>query len=199
MAQKIGLYGGTFDPIHFGHLNLVLEMKEIVGFDEMWLIPTGINPFKVDQTVTPSHHRLEMARLAVEDFAELKVLDIEVKREGITYAIDTLQEFFQESADREYSIIIGDDAASGFFQWKDVNKILDMVSIYVGRRSCQSRLEGLEGDPEILEVLKQGLIQTKVLEISSTDIRRRMALGLSCSHLLPSKIIDYIYINQLYC
>lgn len=196
--MTIGLYGGTFDPIHFGHLNLVMEMKEILAFEELWLIPTGVNPFKMDRDVTPSHHRLEMTRLAALDFPEFKVSDIEVRREGISYAIDTLEELTREHNNQEFAIIIGDDAATGFFRWKDVDKVVDMASIYVGLRSCQGTLGELKGDEKILEVLKKGFIKTKILEISSTDIRRRLSLGLNCRHLLPPKVIDYISKHQLY-
>jgi len=198
MGKKIGLYGGTFDPIHNGHLNLVLDMKEIWGFDEMWLVPTGVNPFKIDQTVASAEHRLEMTRLAALDFPELFVLDLEVQREGISYAIDTLNELMPAYPDHEFAIVIGDDAATGFFRWKDVKQVINLVPIYVGRRSCQKILLDLEGDSEVLDVLKKGYTETKILEISSTDIRNRLKRGLSCSHLLPPKVMDYISKIHLY-
>jgi len=191
MKKKVGLYGGTFDPVHYGHLNLVLEIQEAWGFDEMWLVPTGINPFKINQTIASAVDRLEMTRLAAQDFPELLVLDLEVKREGVSYAIDTLHEIIPAYPDHEFAIVIGDDAARGFSRWKDVEEVIDLVPIYVGRRSCQKIIFELE-------LLKQGYTETRILEISSTDIRDRLKRGLNCRHLLPPKVMDYITKTHLY-
>jgi len=198
MGKKIGLYGGTFDPIHFGHLNLALDIQEMKGFDEVWLIPTGVNPFKIDQTVASSEDRLAMTKLAAEEFPELFVKDLEIKRLGISYAIDSLNELIPAYPEYEFSIMIGDDAAAGFFRWKSVKEVVDLVDICVGRRACQNFLSNLEGDPEILQILKKGYLETKILEISSTHIRQRVQQGLNCHHLVPSKVLDYISKNQLY-
>jgi len=198
MGKKIGLYGGTFDPIHFGHLNLALDIQEMKGFDEVWLIPTGINPFKINQTVASPEDRLAMTHLAAEEFPELIVKDLEIQRSGISYAIDSLNELIPAYPEYEFSIIIGDDAAGGFFRWKSVEEVLDLVCICVGRRACQNILSELEGDLEILQVLKNGYVETKILEISSTNIRQRIKRGLNCHHLVPIKVLDYISKNQLY-
>ena len=198
MGKKIGLYGGTFDPIHNGHLNLVLDIKEAQGLDEMWLIPTGVNPFKINQTVASAQQRLEMTQLAAQDYPELSVSDIEIERKGISYAIDTLNELIPQYPDVEFCVVIGDDAAAGFFKWKDIHQVIELVPIYVGRRSCQNNLINLEGDSAVLEVLKRGYTETKILDISSTLIRQRIRNGLNCRPLLPPKVLDYIYKNHLY-
>jgi len=198
MSRKIGLYGGTFDPIHFGHLNLALDIQEINGFDEVWLIPTGVNPFKVDQTAASADHRLKMTEIAAKEFPELSVNDLEIRRSGISYAIDSLNELIPAYPDAEFAILIGEDAASGFFRWKAVKEVIELVSICVGRRSCQNIISELDGDQEVLQALKKGYTETKILEISSTDIRQRLRQGLTCRHLVPPKVLDYISKNQLY-
>jgi nicotinate-nucleotide adenylyltransferase len=198
MKKKIGLYGGTFDPIHYGHLNLVIQVMELRALDEVWLIPTGVNPFKIDKDLADAKYRLDMTRKAAEPFPNLKVMDNELRREGVSYAIDTLKEFFQRGGDDKYSIIIGDDAAKGFFKWKDVNEIVEMVPVFVGRRSCDFNINDLEGDPQVLQALKKGMTDTRIVEISSTEIRERISKGLNCRHLVPSKVMDIIYKKHLY-
>ncbi len=196
--KKIGLYGGTFDPIHFGHLNLIMQIKEMRGLEEVWLVPTGVNPFKIDKKVSEAKYRLAMTQAAIEPFSHLKVMDNEIRREGVSYAIDTLKQFFEFQEDHEYAIIIGDDAAEGFFRWKNVKEIIQMVPIYVGRRACDFKIESLAGDADVLNTLKKGMTDTRIIEISSTDIRERVSRGLNCCHLVPSKVMDIIYKNDLY-
>ncbi len=198
MSKKIGLYGGTFDPIHFGHLNLAVDIKERRGLDEVWLIPTGINPFKIGEVNASSEHRLRMTELAAAPFDDLHVLDVEIKREGTSYAIDTLQELIPQYIDYEFFIIIGEDAADGFFKWKNVHQVIDLVPIYVGRRHTDDPFATVSGDQMVMSALREGYTETRIIEISSTEIRDRIKKGLECSQLMPLDVIDYINKNLLY-
>lgn len=198
MSKKIGLYGGTFDPIHFGHLNLAVDIKERRGLDEVWLIPTGINPFKVGEVTASPKHRLRMTELAAAPFDDLHVLDVEIKREGTSYAIDTLLELIPKYLDHEFAIIIGEDAADGFFSWKNVHQVIDLVPIYVGRRQTGDLFETISGDRAVLNALREGMTPTRIIEISSTEIRDRIKKRFECSHLMPLDVIDYINKNLLY-
>lgn len=196
-----GIFGGTFDPIHFGHLNLAIEMLEARHLDEIWFCPARINPLKLEKQPTPIEHRLGMLRLALQGFPQCRIMDAELKREGPSYTVDTLRQFIAEekgkSDPRQFCLIIGNDAISGFLQWREPAEIARLVPIFVGRRSLDSFPE-LKENPEIYQKLLQGATATRVVEISSTDIRQRLADGLYCGHLVPSKVLDYIYAHKLY-
>lgn len=201
-TKKIGLYGGTFDPVHFGHLNLAIEMLENCKLEEIWFCPARLNPHK--QANVPSvdiYHRLQMLRLALKDVPHCRVLDIEAKREGPSFTIDTLRELIaiEEMSDtpRQICLIIGDDAVPGFFQWNKPEEIVSIAPVFIGRRGTRA-IEPLKGNPVICEALEKGSIHTHVMEISSTEIRERLANGLYCGHLMPAKVLDYIYQNRLY-
>lgn len=199
----IGIYGGTFDPIHLGHLSLAIDMMEKRQLEEIWFCPVGISPHKRDQPPTTVHHRLEMLQKALEGIPYFRILDIETKRQGPSYTIDTLYHVLGEEAkqthSRNFCLILGDDAVPSFCRWHQPEEIVKLVPIFIGRR-LQKPLDfkEIEGDPAILSLLAQGMTDTKMMEISGTEIRKRLAAGLYCGHLLPGKVLDYIYANKLY-
>lgn len=199
---KVGFYGGTFDPPHFGHLNLALEILEAHHLDEVWFCPACCNPHKQEcQPIASVHHRLEMLKLALEDVPNCKILDIEANRPGPSYTVDTLRSLINQEkkkkSPRQICLIIGDDAAPGFCRWHEAEEITRLAPIFVGRRSTAA-LAPLTGGPEICQALQKGMTPTPYLEISSTEIRKRLAAGKYCGHLVPSKVLDYIYQHQLY-
>ncbi len=193
MNKRIGLFGGTFDPIHFGHLSLAVDLYEKNDLDEVWVFPAGISPFKQDQNVTDAERRLEMTRLAVEPYPHFKVREDEVRREGVSYAIDTVRLLLEEASENAYSIFLGSDAAAGVSRWKEVDELVQLVDFFVGWRP------GTDLDhSQLLAPLQKGITPTRALDISSTEIRERFKKGLCSAHLLPEKVIDYIVKHQLY-
>ena len=173
--KKKALFGGSFDPPHFGHLNLAIEMLERYQFEKVFWIPAARSPFK--EEVSDPGHRLEMVKLATKDIAQFEVLDLEIKRKPPSYTIDTLEEL---NCDPDhFSLLLADDIYHSFSQWKEAKKIEQKVEILVVSR-------GNEG------------ISIPKMEISASRIRERLKKGLYCGHLLPANVLDYIYENQLY-
>lgn len=200
--ELIGVYGGTFDPIHFGHINLAIEMLEKGGFSEIWFCPAQINPHKSSQQPTASvKHRLKMLKLALAGVQRCRILEAEIAREGPSYTIDTLRELIakenRRKSPRKLCLIIGEDAVAGFPKWREAEEIVRLVPVFIGRRA-QATAPLLKGSLAIRRALKRGLIETRIMDISSTEVRQRLADGLYCGHLVPAKVLDYIYQNQLY-
>lgn len=193
--KKIGFFGGSFDPIHFGHLNLALEIKQAKNLDEVVFCPTYINPTKQSNDKGASiEERLEMIKLATDGIDHFRVSDIEAKRQGISYTVDTLETLTKENQDAQIFLILGLDAALGIANWKDPEKILSLATPLIGLRDSKSLDENLK----YYTVLKKGLVETRLLDISSTEIRKRLQLKLYIRHLVPSKVVDYIYQHHLY-
>lgn len=198
--RRIGLFGGTFDPIHFGHLNLAIQMKEYYHLDEVWFCLAKINPHKAEIQSVPANYRLQMLKLALEDLPGFQIIETELKREGSSYTIDTLRELIAEqSTPIQLFLILGEDSASDFFHWREPKEILKLATPLVARRALLENSTHSQGDTEIQEALKKGMTPTRIMEISATEIRQRVHNGLYIGHLVPSKVIDYIYQNHLYC
>ncbi len=193
--MKVGIFGGTFDPIHFGHINLAIEMLETHHLDEIWFCPARINPHKMQMQTLSIEHRIKMLQLALEGVPQCKVENIEAGREGPSYTIDTIRALIEREQKKTkpstLCLILGDEAYSGFSQWKEPDEIIKLVPIILGRRKLKK--DDVIDPKKPLEVST-----TRLMEISSTDIRRRIAEGLYCGHLVPAKVLDYIYVNKLY-
>lgn len=203
MGKQIGIYGGSFDPIHFGHLNLAIEIMEIHQLDEVWFCPAACNPEKNDQIPISPFHRLNMLRLAIEEEPRFKVSDIEINRKGLSYTIDTLNELITLQNEKKspdvFALILGEDAALGFFRWHMPESIVKKVPLLIGSRfSGEKELELIQGSFAIQEAIKKGLTKTRIIEISSKEIRKRLLNKKYCYHLVPGKVMDYIIAHHLY-
>jgi nicotinate-nucleotide adenylyltransferase len=199
----IGIFGGTFDPIHFGHLSLAMDMLDKHQLEEVWFCPVGISPHKQESPPTAVEHRLKMLQIALEDIYEFKILDVETKRQGPSFTIDTLRDLFaserKQQQPREFCLILGDDALQNFCNWHQPEEIVKLVPVFIGRRALEPfKLEDAKMHPAVLKALTAGLTETRIMEISATEIRKRIAEGQYCGHLLPAKVLDYIYDNKLY-
>ncbi|MGB9712505.1 MAG: nicotinate (nicotinamide) nucleotide adenylyltransferase [Dissulfurimicrobium hydrothermale] len=212
--MHIGLFGGTFDPIHYGHLRSAEEVREAFGLDEIWFIPTAYPPHKDTGDITPFHHRLAMTRLAVNGVDYFKVLDIEAKRNGPSYSIDTLRELSGLHPDKEFYFILGSDAFASITSWKEYWHIPEFTSIVVmGRKDGEieevkriiartfrnTRPDG-PGDGAFMLPEGKGIYLAKVthIEISSTKMRELLINGRSIRFLLPHEVTKYISANDLY-
>ena len=199
--RHIGLFGGTFNPIHFGHINLALELKEKKELDEVWFIPSHLSPFKVHEPLLPSDHRLNMIELAIESIPDFKMCSEELTRPPPSYTIDTVKALIHEHSDCAFSLLCSQDTLLRFPEWKDPLELIRLVPIWIGSRNYAELTAHLPTwgiSEEISSALRKGLVLTRQLEISSTDIRDRLQKKLYCGHLLPAKVLDYIYAHQLY-
>lgn len=205
--KKIGLLGGTFDPIHFGHLNLAFELMEKKDLDQVWFIPAQINPHKTLVPATSMDHRLAMVQLAIQEIPFFHVKDLETQRPPPSYTIDTLLSFIEEEAasqtPRQFYLIMGEDSIQGFMQWHKPEEIVKLVPLLIGSRCglmCPDRRKNeMEAfAPSVREAIQKGLTETRLMDISATDLRKRLSEGHYCGHLIPAYVLQYIKQNCLY-
>lgn len=201
--RKIGLYGGTFDPIHFGHLNLAIQLMEGRGLDEVWFCPARCSPHKLDVESTSSSHRLNMLYLATAPLPQFRVIDDELQRPGPSYTIDTVESIQKKLALEEPKatlyLLMGDDSIRGLHRWHKVDLLLQTVSLLIGCRERVGVPEIPEGSVALRQAIATALHPTSFLDISATELRRRLAEHRYCGHLLPREVLDYISKHNLYC
>jgi nicotinate-nucleotide adenylyltransferase len=213
--MKWGLLGGTFDPIHMGHLRCSEEILELFDLDRIILIPASKQPLKAKQSVTPFVHRKEMVRLAIEGNASLSLSETESEREGKSYSVDTVSHFLEITPERpDLYFIVGQDAFQEIQLWKDWKRLLSLCNFVIMTRpgyetkglsdvlppdfSSQFRyntkIDGYEGPGGYCIFFRR----LTFLDISSTDIRERVKRGASIGYLVPDAVDDYIKKHSLY-
>ena len=209
-TQAIGIFGGTFDPVHYGHLRAALEAMERLQLQDFRLLPAGTPPHRAG-TFASADHRLAMLKLALSRYPELQVDDREVRREGSSYMVDTLGEIRREEGEAPILMMIGQDAANVLDQWYDWHKLFDLAHLVIMRRPESKHIYSgalfeqvhprLVNDPDQLRKTPAGLIlplEVTQLAISSTEIRRQIHAGLSPRFLLPDSVIEYILEHRFY-
>lgn len=203
--MRIGIFGGTFDPIHFGHLIKAHEAREALRLDQVWFIPAGDPWMKRNQKVALAKHRLAMVELAIGTEDHFKSSDVEVKRSGPTYTIETIKTIrHNQGSDVELFLLIGTDSLRYLGQWKNPEHLLELVTIATFERpgSVLDETESLE--PHWLDRIKPGarIAVRKVpgtpIDIKGSDIRRRVAEGKSVRYRTKDAVIDYINEQDLY-
>ena len=189
--KTVGIYGGTFDPIHTGHLITAQSVCEIRKLDKIIFIPSLISPHKTDRISSSPRHRINMLKLAIKDIPYFEYSDIEVKRKEISYTINTILAL--KSAYKNIELIIGYDNLITFDTWKEPDKILEFVKLVVLRRKV--REENLHRNKYFNKAI---FIETPLIEIFGTDIRERVKTNRSINFLVPQKVMAYIYKHNLY-
>lgn len=187
---RLGVMGGTFDPIHYGHLVAASEAASAFGLDKVLFVPTG-EPWQ-KQTITNADHRLAMTKLAIAGNSLFEISTVDVLRAGPTYTIDTLREIHESNPEADIYFITGADSIAQIDSWKDSSQIWPLAH-FVGVTRPGHSLEvpkSAAGDVSLLEI--------PALAISSTDIRARVESGKPIDYLLPDSVIDYIHANNLY-
>lgn len=206
----VGIFGGTFDPVHYGHLRAALEALEQLQIKDFRLLPAGSPPHR-RSTFANATQRLAMLDLALANYPDLRVDDREVRREGASFMVDTLGEIRLEEGTAPVLLMIGQDAANGLDQWHQWRKLFDLAHLVILRRpdskhdysgtlfeQIQPRLVE---QADLLHASPAGLVlplEVTQLAISSTEIRRQIGAGLSPRFLLPDTVIDYMLANRLY-
>lgn len=191
--MKIGLYFGTFNPIHAGHLIIANHMAEYSALDQIWLVVTPHNPHKKKSTLLEDHHRLQMVHLATEDYPKLKPSDIEFRLPQPNYTVNTLAHLQEKFPTHEFSLIMGEDNLNTLHKWKNYEVLLQNHDIYV-----YPRIDMAEPDPEILLQSRIQRVGAPVIEISSTFIRQSIKDGKNIRPLLPQKVWEYVEHNLFY-
>lgn len=196
LKKRIGFFGGTFDPIHFGHLNLAIEMQEKHHLNEVFFCPANCSPEKHHlPPMVEGKHRQIMTALGIEDIPGFSLITYELERSFPSYTIDTIRMLKKEHPDAEFYLILGEDILVSFSKWKEVEELVKLAHPLVGTRPG-SKISFL---PEVLQVkIKPGMTTINVMEISSTMLRLRLNKRLYCGHLVLTKVLDYIYEHNLY-
>ena len=198
--MKVGVFGGTFDPIHNGHLIVAEEARVTLGLDEVLFIPAGQPWFKADRQITEAHHRMAMVELAVESNPSFFASDVEIKRPGPTYTVDTLMELRRQLVpEADFYVILGLDSLKELDRWHQPERVLDMAAVVgVPRPGSQ------DFDPKALDSISPGasdrvvLLNEPIVGISGVELRRRVAEGLSIKYRVPGPVEAYIYEHGLY-
>ncbi len=185
MKKKVGILGGTFDPIHFGHLNLAIGVLEKCGLDEVLFVPASLSPFKEDSPPAVSAaHRVEMVKLAIQPIKAFRALDWEIKIQGPAYTIDTVRKLSLDLS-LELHLVLGADQAASLDRWKDSKELVRLAPPFVAQREKA--------------VFSQGkAVEVPQFDISSTEIRARLAKKQYCGHLVPATVLEYIDKHKLY-
>lgn len=199
MTDRIGLFGGTFDPPHLGHLILASEAQTQLELTRLLWILTPDPPHKQDQVITPTEHRLAMVKLAIQDNPNFELSRVELDRPGPHFTLDTVHIIAEQNPDAEIVPIIGGDSLRDLPTWHEPKELL-YACHWVGvmrRPSDEANLEALEHElPGISS--KVHYVDAPLLEIASRDIRSRIALGESVRYYLPQPVYEYIEEHHLY-
>jgi nicotinate-nucleotide adenylyltransferase len=193
--KRIGLMGGTFDPIHLGHLLAAETARERCGLDEVWFIPSRKPPLKTGEPAASGEDRLEMVRLAIAGNPAFKALDLELGRPGVSYSIDTVNELNARYPGCSFSYIIGGDRVNDLPRWHRIEELAAAVAfIGVGRPGHPVDIGAL---PEYLRA-RVSVVPMPQLDISSSGIRAMRREGRSVRYLVPDDVHDYMIRKGLY-
>ncbi len=190
--KHIGIFSGSFNPIHLGHVNIVKHIIDIQLVDEVWFVVSPCNPLKSQTELIDEYLRLDMVMFAIQNVPHVKASDIEFTMPIPSYSIDTLHEFSRQYPDFQFSLIIGSDNAFVFEQWKDYQEILKNYSILVYPR------KGFEFESVKTLYPQMQLVASPLFDISSTQIREYIAHKKDVSSWLHPAVLQYIDENDLY-
>lgn len=185
--MKIGLFFGTFNPIHVGHMIIANYMAEFSDLDEVWFVITPLSPFKQKSSLLSNHHRLALTNIAVEDYSKLRTSDIEFKLPQPNYTINTLVHIEEKYPNHCFCLIMGEDNLNGILKWKNYETILQNYELYVYPRISDGKTKY-----QFSKQSKIHRVNAPIIQISSTFIRKVIKEGKDISTMLPSSVWKYI-------
>ena len=196
--MNIGVLGGTFDPIHIGHLVVAEEARIKLGLSEVFFVPAGQPWLKLDRNITAAVHRVEMVRCAIADNPHFKLCTLEVERPGPSYTVDTLTMLQKQlGSEASFFFILGRDTLAELPLWKEPQKLVQLCRLVVPPRLGSKDLKHLEtAIPGLLDKVIQ--LDMPVIGISSSEIRQRIAQGLSIRYLVSAEVEKYITEHRIY-
>jgi nicotinate-nucleotide adenylyltransferase len=187
---RLGIFGGTFDPPHVGHLLAAVDAVEQLELDRLVLVPAAVQPLKTNQVRTPPEHRLAMTRLLVAGDERFEVDPIEIERTGLSFSVDTLAAFAERHPAAERFFLVGADVLGTFDRWREPARVLGLATLVVLTRDA-----GDEGPVLPASALR---LPTRRVDVSSTEIRARAAAGRSLRGFVPEPVAAYIAAHGLY-
>lgn len=202
--RKIGIFGGTFDPVHMGHLILAEQCREQGKLDQVWFLPSASPPHKQGQSITRFEQRVEMLALALAGNPAFRIEEIESHREGPSYTADTLAELKQHNPDTELWLLLGTDSLLDLPQWYQPERILQQAGLLVMHRpeyhspSEEELGQAFHFLPKDAPIPLQWVLSPPLIDIASSDLRKRVSEGRSIRYLVPAAVECYIREKQLY-
>lgn len=190
MTKVIGIFGGSFNPVHNGHIMLAQYLAQHSHLDEVWLTLSPQNPLKISNSLLDDNHRLAMLNLAIESYPLLKVCDIELEMPRPSYTINTLDELSRRYPDYRFNVVIGGDNWNIIDRWKDFQRIINEYGVVVYPRPGYELSSTNNSNVVVVEA--------PLADISSTEIREAFANGKEARHLIPQKVAEYIIKHDLY-
>lgn len=185
--KKVGLYFGTFNPIHIGHLIIANHLVEHTNLEEVWLVVTPHNPFKKKNTLLADHHRYQMVEVAVEDYPKLKASKIEFGLPQPNYTINTLTHLQEQYPKHDFNLVMGEDNLQSFYKWKNYEIILENHDIFVYPRIYQNKKETVLRNHKKIHI-----IDAPIVELSATFIRKSIKEGRNIKPMLGCSIWKYL-------
>lgn len=197
--KRVGIFGGTFDPIHMGHLIVAETIMDEFHLDKVVFIPAAVPPHKLDRQISPAKHRYMMTMLATCSNPRFQVSDMEMHRQGPSYSRDTLAQLLEEhGSDTEFYFIVGADSVENLHTWNRIDELLTMCHfIGASRPGCMPDMEKIAQRFGPLAE-KIHCLETPELEISSTEIRHRVGQKRTIRYIVPETVEQYIYKEKLY-
>jgi nicotinate-nucleotide adenylyltransferase len=201
-VARIGIFGGTFDPIHLGHLILAEQCREQSALDEVWFVPAARPPHKLDRTLTRFEQRVEMIALAIAGQRAFRIEELEKERAGPSYTADTLDELRRLHPEHEFWLLIGSDTITDLPMWHAPLRIVEQAGLLVAGRPGHEvpnaeRVRAMLGLPEEA-TLRYRAVESPLVDISSRDLRRRARDGRSLRYMVPRAVECYIAEKRLY-
>lgn len=200
--MRLGVFGGSFDPVHYGHLLLAETCREQCELDQVLLIPAAVSPHKQNRDGTPAKDRVEMLRLAIAGHEQFVVSTIEIDRGGVSYTVDTLSALAVENSDATLFFLMGADSLQDLPSWREPKRLCELAIPLVVRRAGSREpdfkaLSGLVSDARLAEI-RQHQVEMPIIELSSTYIRELVAAGKSVRFQTPRAVEKYIETHGLY-
>lgn len=200
--DKLGIFGGSFDPIHYGHLLLAETCREQCQLDQVLLVPAAVPPHKQSQTVTSARDRIEMIRLAIGGHPQLDVSDIEIERGGVSFTVDTLIALADQRPGRSLFFLMGADSLKDLPTWREPERLCELAVPLVVRRAGSpepdfSSISHLVTAERLAEI-RQYQVEMPIIDLSSTEIRERVAMGRSIRYRTPRAVEKFIETHGLY-
>jgi nicotinate-nucleotide adenylyltransferase len=200
--MRLGIFGGTFDPVHYGHLLLAESAREQLRLDEVWFMPAAIPPHKRERELSSSRERVEMLELAIAGNEAFRVSTLELDRGGVSYTVETLRQLRAERPKAELFLLMGADSLHDLINWRAPAEICELATLAVVRRGGTPApdfriLSGLVNDDRRRQFEAQQ-VEISAVDFSSTDLRRRAAEGRSLRYRTPRAVEMYIRAQKLY-
>jgi len=202
VRKRVGLFGGSFDPVHSGHLVIAQDALEKLELDKVIFIPAAIPPHKQHLEQASAEHRVSMLSMAVESDLRFSVSDSELNRGGISYSFDTICDFIEALPDTDLVLIVGSDTLVDLHNWYNIDELLELCEVASFMRPGESDLKqirekiGLSGENK--ERVLANAFESHMFDVSSSEIRMRVAEGLGIRYLVPTEVEMYIYEHGLY-